>query len=60
MKIVKNFPNVHFHSPLPPLLQKLLLLCSEQIHIGKNGRKKFLPTRSEGELASLVLEVARG
>lgn len=60
MKIVKDFPNVCFHLSLSPLLQKLLLLCSEKIHIGRNGRKKFLPIRSEGELASLVLEVARG
>lgn len=60
MKIVKNFPNARFHLSLSPLLQKFLLLCSEKIHIGRNGKKKCLPTHSEGELASLVLEVARG
>lgn len=60
MKIMKNFPNVHFYLSLFPLPQKLILLSSEKIHIEKNGRKKILPTLSDGELASLVLAAAGG
>lgn len=58
MKIGNDLPNVCFHLSVSLLLQKLFLLPSEEIQIGRNGRTEILPTFSEGGLGSLALEMA--